>query len=100
MEFDIKFKTKCFKAFQHSDSINDLMQSLEANDTVKVRRIIEDYLDNLDRVLKPELLVDDGERIVYNAKVKQFKDVHALYSELIESINIEMDSKIREHVNK
>ncbi len=102
MKFDIEFKKKCFEVFQGSSIINELMTNLEADQVHTVRRIIEDYLDDINRILKPEVILDDGERLIYNSKVKHFKRVHAVYSELMESINIELDdiSSLRVEIDK
>ncbi len=82
------FIQDCFTTIFPCVGLQGLMETLERGDLLTARSVFHDIVESL----KPEFeeIIDDGERIIYNAKVQKYLNVNKLYDQLFEML-IEKD---------
>ena len=90
MKFTLEYKQQCFNVFQYSGNYEKISSALENNDDLTFRFLIEDYLDDLERILKPRVLKED-EHLIWNSQVEQYNRAYKLYSEFMEEVISEID---------
>jgi hypothetical protein len=76
------FKTKCFNYLRHFMDIRLLMSAIESRRDNVVRYYLENALD--DPELYVDHMVDDGDRVVANAKIHAHKQRQELYNEYMD----------------
>lgn len=81
-----EFKTKCFNYLRHFMDIRLLMSALESGRDNVVRYYLENALD--DPELYVDHMVDDGDRVVANAKIHAHKQRQELYNEYMELLTL------------
>ena len=84
MEFKQEYKQKIFEVLQHNQYIENIMKAVEANDLVSTRFYLEVILDELEVNLKPRIIVDDGDRLLWNSIVNYWFQMNYLYSIFME----------------
>lgn len=94
MIFEIQFKQKAFNLLKYDKNIELTMKSLELNNSLQFRFYLETYLDMLQEQLKPKVLQDDGDRLVYNSMVNQYLSVQSLYTEFMDTYIEEIDTVV------
>ncbi len=82
MKFEESFKEKVYTALQFNGTLEAIMGSLDSNNPVIFRYLIEDYLDELSLQLEPRVLKDD-EHLIWNAQVEQYFRIKDIYSEFM-----------------
>ena len=81
-----EFKTKCFNYLRHFMDIRLLMSAIENGRDNVVRYYLENALD--DPELYVDHMVDDGDRVVANAKIHAHKQRQELYNEYMELLTL------------
>ena len=76
------FKTKCFNYLRHFMDIRLLMSAIENRRDNVVRYYLENALDDPD--LYVDHMLDDGDRIVANAKIHAHNQRQELYNEYMD----------------
>ena len=76
------FKTKCFNYLRHFMDIRLLMSAIEHRRDNVVRYYLENALDDPD--LYVDHMVDEGDRIVANAKIHAHNQRQELYNEYMD----------------
>ena len=76
------FKTKCFNYLRHFMDIRLLMSAIENRRDNVVRYYLENALDDPD--LYVDHMVDEGDRIVANAKIHAHNQRQELYNEYMD----------------
>jgi len=76
------FKTKCFNYLRHFMDIRLLMSAIEHRRDNVVRYYLENAID--DPELYVDHMVDDGDRVVANAKIHAHKQRQELYNEYMD----------------
>ena len=76
------FKTKCFNYLRHFMDIRLLMSAIEHRRDNVVRYYLENAID--DPELYVDHMVDEGDRVVANAKIHAHKQRQELYNEYME----------------
>jgi len=82
IKYTEEFKTKCFNYLRHFIDIRLLMSAIENGRDSIVRYYLENALD--DPELYVDHMVDDGDRVVANAKIHAHKQRQELYNEYME----------------
>ena len=82
IQYTEEFKTKCFNYLRHFIDIRLLMSAIENGRDSIVRYYLENALD--DPELYVDHMVDDGDRVVANAKIHAHKQRQELYNEYME----------------
>ena len=81
-----EFKTKCFNYLRHFMDIRLLMSAIDNGRDNVVRYYLENALD--DPELYVDHMVDDGDRVVANAKIHAHKQRQELYNEYMELLTL------------
>ena len=91
IQYTEEFKTKCFNYLRHFMDIRLLMSAIDNSRDSVVRYYLEKALDD------PELyvvhMVDDGDRMVANAKIHAHAQRQELYNEYMELLTITLDKQ-------
>ena len=82
IKYTEEFKTKCFNYLRHFIDIRLLMSAIENGRDNIVRYYLENAVD--DPELYVDHMVDEGDRVVANAKIHAHKQRQELYSEYME----------------
>lgn len=101
MEFQQHFKEEVFKTFQYENNIEKLMDSLEKNDFVAFRFLIEIILDKIDENLKPRIIIDDGDRLVWNSIFNYWLQANRVYADFMDQYleELEVHSDLQVNTN-
>ena len=86
-----EFKTKCFNYLRHFMDIRLLMSAIDNRRDSVVRYYLEKALD--DPELYVDHMVDDGDRMVANAKIHAHAQRQELYNEYMELLTITLDKQ-------
>ena len=86
-----EFKTKCFNYLRHFMDIRLLMSAIENSRDNVVRYYLENALD--DPELYVDHMVDDGDRMVANAKIHAHAQRQELYNDYMELLTITLDKQ-------
>lgn len=83
--FNQEFKSLVQEGYQFSGFLEELKQLLESpeNNLTRIREILEDGIEDIN--LEEELM-DDGDRLIFNAKLKLKRQRERIYSDFMESI--------------
>lgn len=98
MVFTVDFKQRTFDTLQFNPFLLPCMEALEKNSPGAFRIAIEMALDDIKKGMHPRLLVDDGDRLLWNGIVTQWFAVNKIYTEFMEAYMEELDrSKSKVH---
>ncbi len=90
-----EFKTKCFNYLRHFMDIRLLMSAIDNRRDNVVRYYLENALD--DPELYVDHMVDDGDRVVANAKIHAHKQRQELYNEYMDLL---IETQEKENVRR
>jgi len=90
-----EFKTKCFNYLRHFMDIRLLMSAMDHRRDNVVRYYLENALD--DPELYVDHMVDDGDRVVANAKIHAHKQRQELYNEYMDLL---IETQEKENVRR
>lgn len=93
MTFTTEFKQRVFDTLQFNPYLLPCMEALEANNPNRFRLYIDLALDEIKKGMEPRMLLDDGDRMLWNGIVTQYFAVSKLYTEFMEMYNMELDSR-------
>jgi hypothetical protein len=93
MTFSTEFKQEVFDTLQFNPYLLACMESLESNNPNRFRIYIDLALDEVKKGMEPRLLLDEGDRLLWNGIVTQYLAISNLYSKFMEQYNMELDSK-------
>lgn len=93
MTFTTEFKQRVFDTLQFNPYLLPCMEALEANNANTFRIYIDLALDEIKKGMEPRLLLDEGDRLLWNGIVTQYFAVNRIYAEFMEVYNLELDSK-------
>lgn len=93
MTFTTEFKQKVFDTLQFNPYLLPCMEALEANNSNRFRLYIDLALDEIKKGMEPRMLLDDGDRMLWNGIVTQYFAVSSLYTQFMEMYNKELDSR-------
>ena len=91
IQYTEEFKTKCFNYLRHFMDIRLLMSAIDNSRDSVVRYYLEQALD--DPELYVDHMVDEGDRIVANAKIHAHAQRQELYNEYMELLTITLDKQ-------
>ena len=91
IQYTEEFKTKCFNYLRHFMDIRLLMSAIEHGRDNVVRYYLENALD--DPELYVDHMVDDGDRMVANAKIHAHAQRQELYNEYMELLTKTIDKQ-------
>ena len=91
IEYTEEFKTKCFNYLRHFMDIRLLMSAIDNRRDSVVRYYLEKALD--DPELYVDHMVDEGDRMVANAKIHAHAQRQELYNEYMELLTITLDKQ-------
>ena len=86
-----EFKTKCFNYLRHFMDIRLLMSAIDNRRDSVVRYYLERALD--DPELYVDHMVDDGDRMVANAKIHAHAQRQELYNDYMELLTKTLDKQ-------
>jgi hypothetical protein len=92
MVFSTEYKQKVFDTLQFNPYLLLCMESLESNNSNRFRIYIDLALDEVKKGMEPRLLLDEGDRLLWNGIVTQYFAISKLYSEFMDMYNVELDS--------
>ena len=90
-----EFKTKCFNYLRHFMDIRLLMSAIDNRRDNVVRYYLDNALD--DPELYVDHMVDDGDRVVANAKIHAHKQRQELYNEYMDLL---IETQEKENVRR
>ena len=99
MVFTTEYKQQAFDVLQHNQYCGKIMEALEKNDTVSYRFLIEVIIDDLELNLRPRILIDWGEALVWNSQVNYWFSLNKLYAEFMDEFINEIPD-FNTYVNK
>ncbi len=91
IQYTEEFKTKCFNYLRHFMDIRLLMSAIDNRRDSVVRYYLEKALD--DPELYVDHMVDDGDRMVANAKIHAHAQRQELYNEYMELLTKTLDKQ-------
>ena len=91
IKYPQKFKDNCFNYLRHFMDIRLLMNAIEHGRDSIVRYYLERALD--DPELYVDHMVDDGDRVVANAKIHAHAQRQELYTEYMELLTKTLDKQ-------
>ena len=91
IQYTEEFKTKCFNYLRHFMDIRLLMSAIDNRRDSVVRYYLEKALD--DPELYVDHMVDDGDRVVANAKIHAHAQRQELYNEYMELLTKTLDKQ-------
>jgi len=91
IQYTEEFKTKCFNYLRHFMDIRLLMSAIENRRNSVVRYYLEQALD--DPELYVDHMVDEGDRVVANAKIHAHAQRQELYNEYMELLTKTIDKQ-------
>ena len=91
IQYTEEFKTKCFNYLRHFMDIRLLMSAIDNRRDSVVRYYLERALD--DPELYVDHMVDDGDRMVANAKIHAHAQRQELYNDYMELLTITLDKQ-------
>ena len=91
IQYTEEFKTKCFNYLRHFMDIRLLMSAIDNRRDSVVRYYLEKALD--DPELYVDHMVDDGDRMVANAKIHAHAQRQELYNDYMELLTITLDKQ-------
>lgn len=93
MTFSVEFKQQVYDTLQFNPYLLSCMEALEANNPNRFRIYMDLALDEIKTGMEPRLLLDEGDRLLWNGIVTQYFAVSSIYNEFLEKYNLELDSK-------
>lgn len=84
MEFKQEYKEKVFETLQHNQYIDKIMSCMESGDSLSIRFYFEAILNELECNLKPRIIQDDGDRLLWNSIVSYWFRMNNIYSEFMD----------------
>lgn len=93
MIFSTEFKQEVFDTLQFNPYLLGCMEALESNNPNRFRIYIDLALEEVKDGMHPRLLIDEGDRLLWNGIVTQYLGITKLYSKFMEQYNLELDSK-------
>jgi len=99
MRFTTEFKQKAYNILQFNPYLTYCMEALEENDPMKLRIYLDMALDEVEKGLKYRPLEDEGDRLLWNGIVTQYKAIESLYNEFMDKYTAELDAaeKVRQN---
>jgi len=91
IQYTEEFKTKCFNYLRHFMDIRLLTSAMDNGRDSVVRYYLEQALD--DPELYVDHMVDDGDRMVANAKIHAHAQRQELYNEYMELLTKTIDKQ-------
>ena len=91
IQYTEEFKTKCFNYLRHFMDIRLLMSAMDNRRDSVVRYYLEKALD--DPELYVDHMVDDGDRMVANAKIHAHAQRQELYNDYMELLTKTLDKQ-------
>ena len=92
MVFTTDFKQRVYDALQFNPYLLACMEALEDNSSIRFRIALDMAMDDIKEAIKPRILLDDGDRQLWNGIVTQYNNVNKIYAEFMENFLKEMDS--------
>lgn len=93
MVFTTDFKQRVFDTLQFNPFLLPCMESLEANNPNRFRLYIDLAMDEVKKAIEPRILLDEGDRLLWNGIVTQYTAIGKIYTEFMDQYNSELDSK-------
>jgi hypothetical protein len=93
MVFTVEFKQKVFDTLQFNPYLLQCMEALERNNPNLFRIYMDMAIDEVQKAMEPRLLLDDGDRMIWNGIVTQYKALNALNAEFLDTYIHELDGK-------
>jgi hypothetical protein len=93
MTFTTDFKQRVFDTLQFNPFLLPCMESLEANNANRFRIYIDLAMDEVKKAIEPRMLLDEGDRLLWNGIVTQYVAIKSIYTEFMDQYNLELDSK-------
>lgn len=98
MVFTVDFKQKVFDTLQFNPYLMQCMEALEKNNLNLFRIYMDMAIDEVQKAMEPRILLDDGDRMLWNGIVTQYKALNALNAEFLEAYTEILDRpKIKVH---
>lgn len=98
MKFTTEFKQKVYDALQFNPYLLSCMEALEKDSPNAFRIAIELAMDDINDGMVPRLLLDEGDRLLWNGIVTQYWAITELYTEFMEIFIKELDyKKVKTH---
>lgn len=92
MIFTVDFKQKVYDALQYNPYLLQCMEALESNNVLGFRIALDMAMDEIKEAARPRILVDDGERQLWNGIVTQYKSLDNIHTEFMEMLLNNLDS--------
>jgi len=93
MTFTTDFKQRVFDTLQFNPFLLPCMESLEANNANRFRIYIDLAMDEVKKAIEPRMLLDEGDRLLWNGIVTQYVAIKSIYTEFMDQYNLELDSR-------
>lgn len=93
MVFTTDFKQRVFDTLQFNPFLLPCMESLETNNPNRFRLYIDLAMDEVKKAIEPRVLLDEGDRLLWNGIVTQYTAIGKIYTEFMDQYNSELDSK-------
>lgn len=90
----VELKKKVFDILFPHNRLAELIDYLDKGKLLLARSIIHDIL--IENEPNIDYIRDDGEMIIHNAKVKKYKDISSIYSDVMQEIEKKDEKKIKE----
>lgn len=99
MRFTTEYKQEAYNILQFNPYVTYCMEALDENDPQKYRIYLDMALDEVEKGLKFRPLEDEGDRLLWNGIVHQYKAIEKLYNEFLDKYTQEIDSleKVRQN---
>lgn len=98
MIFTVDFKQKVYNALQYNPYLLQCMEALESNNVLGFRIALDMAMDEVKEAAKPRILMDEGERQLWNGIVTQYKAIDNIHTEFMEMFLSNLDSvKMKSH---
>lgn len=94
MVFTVEFKQKVFDTLQFNPYLLQCMEALEKNNPDLFRIYMDMAIDEIKKAAEPRLLLDEGDRLLWNGIVTQYQALNRLYSEFLNMYVEEIDAKL------
>lgn len=93
MVFTVEFKEKVFETLQFNPYLLQCMEALERNNANLFRIYMDMAIDEVQKAMEPRFLLDEGDRLLWNGIVTQYKALNALNTEFLDTYINELDGK-------
>jgi len=93
MVFTTEYKQKVFDTMQFNPYLLQCMEALESNNANMFRIYLDLAIDEVTKGMEPRILLDEGDRLLWNGIVTQYKALTRVQAELLEALNYELDHK-------